>query len=356
MAELYIVRQRIAKQEQSRGASQWLSGEIEKLRARVAEAEARVEAFRAKSNLLVGTNNTTLSNQQLGRGQFAIVRGARPARRCRDARQDASASCCARAAPIDASDVLNSDIIRRLSEQRAILRAQLAEQSSTLLDGHPRIKELKAQIVDIDNQIRGEAEKLVRTFENDARQAAARVDTLSADLDGLKKTAGSSNELDVQLRALGTRGEGAARSSGILSGEISRGDSARDDRKRADRGCAYHLARDRVEDAVFPEKAADDIRRGAGDAAAVVRHHRHRRNPARAAGRVVLRAPTAPPVAASHRSRCIPRSAFRFPPSAMRQSGCLKQPSHGRRIAVLGHGDRRQQSCRTDVRARAVQG
>ena len=103
---------------------------------------------------------------------------------------------------IEASDVLNSDLIRRLSEQRAILRAQLAEQSSTLLDGHPRIKELKAQIAEVDQQIRSEAEKLARTFENDARQAGARVETLSAGLDGLKQAAGSNNDLDVQLRAL----------------------------------------------------------------------------------------------------------------------------------------------------------
>ena len=40
-------------------------------------------------------------------------------------------------------------LIRRLNEQRVTLRAQLAEQSSTLLDGHPRIKELKAQIGDL---------------------------------------------------------------------------------------------------------------------------------------------------------------------------------------------------------------
>ncbi|WP_204279003.1 hypothetical protein, partial [Klebsiella aerogenes] len=43
--------------------------------------------------------------------------------------------------PIEASEVLNSELFRRLSEQRATLRAQLAEQSSTLMDGHPRIKE-----------------------------------------------------------------------------------------------------------------------------------------------------------------------------------------------------------------------
>jgi tyrosine-protein kinase Etk/Wzc len=82
------------------------------------------------------------------------------------------------------------------------LRAQLAEQSSTLLDAHPRIKELRAQIGDLDHQIRGEAEKLVRMLENDARIAGARVDALSTSLDGLKRQAASSNEQDVQFRAL----------------------------------------------------------------------------------------------------------------------------------------------------------
>ena len=38
---------------------------------------------------------------------------------------------------------MNSELLRRLSEQQVTLRAQLAEQSSTLLAQHPRIKELR---------------------------------------------------------------------------------------------------------------------------------------------------------------------------------------------------------------------
>jgi len=53
----------------------------------------------------------------------------------------------------------NSELTRRLSEQRVTLRAQLAEQSSTLLDNHPRIKELKAQLADLDRQLREEAKQ-----------------------------------------------------------------------------------------------------------------------------------------------------------------------------------------------------
>src|SRR5947208_11359629 len=89
--------------------------------------------------------------------------------------------------------MINSQIIRRLNEQRVTLRAQLAEQSSTLLDNHPRIKELKAQINDLDRQIRDEAARLARSFENDARIAGARVESLQSSLDQLKVQAVSTN-------------------------------------------------------------------------------------------------------------------------------------------------------------------
>jgi Mrp family chromosome partitioning ATPase len=93
-------------------------------------------------------------------------------------------------------------LLRRLSEQRVTLRAQLAEQSSTLLDQHPRIKELRAQVGDLDRQLRTEADRLARSLENDAKLASGKVDGLSAGLDQLKRQAASTNEQDVQLRAL----------------------------------------------------------------------------------------------------------------------------------------------------------
>src|SRR5712691_13497162 len=104
--------------------------------------------------------------------------------------------------PIEASEVLNSELTRRLSEQRITLRAQLAGQSSTLLDGHPRIKELKAQLADLDRQLREEAGNISRSLDNEARIASGRVEGLTSSLDQLKKQATSSNGQDVQLRAL----------------------------------------------------------------------------------------------------------------------------------------------------------
>lgn len=201
VADGYLGLQQSTKQDQTRAASQWLAGEIESLRRKVADAESRAEDFRGRSNLFVGTNNTTLSNQQLG--EFNTQLGsARGLKADAETRARLIRDMLKRGDQIEASEVVNSELIRRLSEQRVTLRAQLAEQSSTLLDGHPRIKELKAQIADLDKQIRSEAEKLVRILENDAKIAGARVEALSANLDTMKRQAATSNEQDVQLRAL----------------------------------------------------------------------------------------------------------------------------------------------------------
>src|SRR5947209_12026286 len=201
IADGYLVLQQSARQEQAKSASQWLSGEIENLRNKVSEAESRAEDFRSKSSLFIGTNNTSLSNQQMGELNTQL-NNARALKSDAETKARLIREMLQSGKPIEASEVLNSELMRRLSEQRVTLRAQLAEQSSTLLDHHPRIKELKAQLADLDRQIRDEAGKISRSLDNDARIASGRVEGLSASLEQLKKQASSSNGQDVQLRAL----------------------------------------------------------------------------------------------------------------------------------------------------------
>jgi polysaccharide biosynthesis transport protein len=201
IADGYLVLQQGARQDQAKSASQWLSGEIENLRKKVADAESRVEDFRSKSSLFVGTNNTTLSNQQMGELNTQL-NNARALKSDAESKARLIREMLQSGKPIEVSEVLNSELIRRLSEQRVTLRGQLAEQSSTLLDGHPRIKELKAQLGDLDRQLREEASKISRSLDSDARIAGGRVEGLSASLEQLKKQASSTNGQDVQLRAL----------------------------------------------------------------------------------------------------------------------------------------------------------
>ena len=256
IADAYLVRQREAAQDQAKSASQWLAGQIETMRQKVEEAEAKVEDFRAKSNLLVGINNTTLSQQQLGdiNAQLAAARALQAdaeakARLIRDMIKSGK--------PIESSDVLNSELIRRLTEQRVTLRAQLAEQSSTLLDNHPRIKELRAQIADLESQIRSEAETIARSFENDAKLAGARVTQQTATLDQFKNQAASTNDQDVRLRGL----ERDAKSQrDLLESYLAkyREATSHDTDQFGAGRCPHHFARHGVERAGLSEEAADD--------------------------------------------------------------------------------------------------
>ena len=193
--------QQATKQDQTRSAGTWLAGEIERLRGKVAEAEGKVEQYRSKTNLFIGNNNTMLSNQQLGDFNAQLA-SARAQKADAEGKANMIREALRTGAAVEFSDIINSELMRRLSEQRVTLRAQLAEQSSTLLDQHPRIKELRAQIADLERQMRLEADRLARSLENDAKLASAKVDSLSVGLDQLKRQAASSNEQDVQLRAL----------------------------------------------------------------------------------------------------------------------------------------------------------
>ena len=201
VADGYLTMQQTAKQQQTRAAGDWLAGEIEKMRKKVADAEAKVEAYRQKSNLFLGANNTMLPNQQLSEinSQIAAARGKKADLEAR-ARQ--LRALVRSGKPIDSSDIANSESMRRLIERRNALRSELAEQSTTLLSQHPRIKELNAQIAEADRQIRSEGERLARQLDNDAKVAGERLETLSASLDQVKKMASQTSEQDVELRAL----------------------------------------------------------------------------------------------------------------------------------------------------------
>jgi Mrp family chromosome partitioning ATPase len=167
----------------------------------VADAEAKVDDYRAKANLFAGSNNTSLPTQQLTEinSQISAARGQKAdlearARQLRELVRSGK--------PIESSDISNSESMRRLIELRNQLRSQLAEQTTTLLDQHPRIKELKAQIAEVEREIRNEGERLARQLDNDAKVAGDRLETLTASINTVKKLVSQTNTQDVQLRAL----------------------------------------------------------------------------------------------------------------------------------------------------------
>ncbi|BCJ90668.1 hypothetical protein IZ6_14030 [Terrihabitans soli] len=200
VAETYLEFQQEAKQSTTRKASDWLAAQIKDLSRNVAEAEARVEEFRSKENLFLGSNNATVTTQQLGELNTELSRA-------RAQQSDAIAKANSirdtlKAGRLESLDIQNSDLLRGLAQQRVGLASTMAREGRIYLPGHPRMKELAAQQASLDSEIRDEALKLARAYENEANVAAGRVASAQATLDAQKKISGSASGQEVQLRAL----------------------------------------------------------------------------------------------------------------------------------------------------------
>lgn len=143
VADLYLEGQRQSRLDLNAQASDWLSQQIEGLRQRVAESEAKTEEFRAGSGLLVGNNGVQVQAQQLS--ELSTQLGA-----ARAARAEAEARAAAMARLAGANDaevspndselqVLQSPLIQQLRAQQVQLKRDISQMSADLLPTHPRM-------------------------------------------------------------------------------------------------------------------------------------------------------------------------------------------------------------------------
>ncbi len=202
LADLYIEDQRRAKTDTNFEASKWLKSQIESLRKKVSESESAVENYRTRNGLFKGRPNTTLSAQQLTELSTQLVR-ARADRSEARARARMISNMLAREGGVDtAADVLRSPLIQRLREQQVRLKRQIAEMSASLLPSHPRMAQLRADLRNLNRQLDGEARKVVKGLENEARVAAAREAEIKRSFEQLKRIASTTNKAEVKMRAL----------------------------------------------------------------------------------------------------------------------------------------------------------
>ncbi|WP_296745131.1 exopolysaccharide transport family protein [Mesorhizobium sp.] len=202
IAKAYIAGQGNAKLKSNSAATDFLGPEIVDLQSRVKEADAKVAAYRAQSDLLMGGNNSVLATQQLSELSTELSRV-----RANRAAAEASAESVRRALQNGGSldtvpEVLSSELIQRLRERQVELRTNIADLSTTLLDNHPRIRALKSQLADLDGQIRNEAEKVIRGLTAQADTAKAREAQLVGDVNTLKAASAKAGEQQVELDAL----------------------------------------------------------------------------------------------------------------------------------------------------------
>ncbi|MBB5572123.1 MULTISPECIES: GumC family protein [Rhizobium] len=202
MAQVYLSMQSGAKLDSNSEATRWLEPEIANLRNKVNEAEKKVADYRSANGLLQTSDNNTFATQQLAdiSGQLAQVRGERANA---EARAQAVRNALATGRSTDTlADVSSSQTIQRLKATESSLESQISDLSTTLMEGHPRLKSLRAQLADIRQQIDRETKKILASIENEAKVAQLREQQLLGQSNTLKADSARAGEDAVGLNAL----------------------------------------------------------------------------------------------------------------------------------------------------------
>jgi exopolysaccharide transport family protein len=202
MAAAYLAKQSGAKLDSNSEATRWLEPEIETLRTKVSAAEQKVAEYRAEHGLLPTNGGGNFQTQQLNDVSAELTR-VRGEKANAEARAQSVRNALASGEPSDTlQDIMSSQSIQRLKGTESGLQSQISDLQTSLLNNHPRLKSLRAQLADIKSQIRQETQKILASIENESKVAALREKELVQQSNAVKANSAQAGEDEVGLNAL----------------------------------------------------------------------------------------------------------------------------------------------------------
>lgn len=202
MAEAHVRRRADLLLQDTSEATVWLQGEIEDLRTRVSDAEAKVASYRNENDLFVGSNDASLLSQQMS-DVTAQISAAAERRNTVETKARLIQGLVEAGQPVETiSDVRESPVVQSLAEQKAGLQADRAQLAATLLAGHPSIRALDAQIAEMTSEIQAEGRRIAQALESQASIEANLEQSMRDELARLKVQASGAQLDGVTLAEL----------------------------------------------------------------------------------------------------------------------------------------------------------
>lgn len=201
IAQAYLAEQTDVRSDAARQISQTLSARLNELKDRVREAEERVEAFKARNNIL-GASGQLVNEQQLSE-----LNNQLGATRARAAQAKARLEEVERLQRIKGDvgavpEAVQSPTITALRGQYAEIVRCEAEQMTSLGARHPAVIEIQAQADRLRRMIEEEVNRTALSARSEYESAHANEDMLARSLEALKHNAVVTNEAMVTLREL----------------------------------------------------------------------------------------------------------------------------------------------------------
>jgi len=175
---------------------------IAKLQTEVQSSEAKVATFRAKAGLLRGGfQKTPINEQQLGDITTELTR-VRSQRSAAEARSKTARNLMRQGTPEIIPAVQRSPLIQNLIAQRVTVERALLKRSASLKSAHPDMKQLRADLSAVNQQIAGEVANIVAGLDKEAFVMAEQEQAVVASLEKVKSKVAVNSTDEVELRGL----------------------------------------------------------------------------------------------------------------------------------------------------------
>jgi succinoglycan biosynthesis transport protein ExoP len=152
----------------AQNTSQWLSAQLEETKAKLGDAEAKLQEFSRKSGNLFASETETLSNTRLRQLQ-ADLAGAQGDRISKQNLYEASLSRPAETFPSEFSGRLNE-----YNVEITKLQGQLAELNTTYTPNHPKVQQVKAQLAELEGARERERKNVLTRIQGEYQAAMTR--------------------------------------------------------------------------------------------------------------------------------------------------------------------------------------
>jgi succinoglycan biosynthesis transport protein ExoP len=191
LAQLYIQQSLEFRYQTSAEAAEWLGAQIEEQRRKVEAAELALQGLKQREGLVNIEERRTLVEQRLRELGTALTK-LKTERLQKEALFNQM-----RAArnPEELPEVIKNYVIQQLRIDLAKLEGQEAQLLERYLEQHPEVVRVRNQIEEARRKISAEAQRVIRSAENDYRASVAQESSVSAALDASK-----AESLDLERR------------------------------------------------------------------------------------------------------------------------------------------------------------
>ena len=175
----FASRSREMRWDSTQATSEWLTGHLTELKAKLDAQESELQQYAATSRLILtgesGKEDKDISGQKLLELQDELSK-AHAIRTQKQAAYEA-----AETEPVESlAQTLDDATIRDYQEKLTDLRRQLADLSTTMTPGHYRVQQVQAQIAEMEGSLNRQRSRILERLKNEFQEARRHEDLLAA--------------------------------------------------------------------------------------------------------------------------------------------------------------------------------